>query len=77
LIDELSRYWVPAKIEIHPGADHGYGFTGARSFDQEAAERSWKGALDSGAPSRPMADAPPAPHRARRHRSAIAFARGA
>jgi carboxymethylenebutenolidase len=46
LIDELSRDGVPAKIEIHPGADHGYGFTGTPSFDQEAAERSWKGALD-------------------------------
>jgi carboxymethylenebutenolidase len=46
LRDQLERHHVAHRIEVLPGADHGFTMPGMPAFNRQAAERAWAGTLE-------------------------------
>jgi carboxymethylenebutenolidase len=44
--EQVSKHAKPVRIEVHPGAEHGYMIRGPR-YLESAAEASWAGILDA------------------------------
>jgi carboxymethylenebutenolidase len=46
LREQLERHDVAHRIEVLPGAEHGYTMPGRAAYNPQAAERAWAGTLD-------------------------------
>jgi carboxymethylenebutenolidase len=46
LRERLERHGIWHRIEVLPGADHGFTMPGMPAYNREAAERAWAGTLD-------------------------------
>jgi carboxymethylenebutenolidase len=46
LREQLERHDVAHRIEVLPGAEHGYTMPGRAAYNPEAAERAWAGTLE-------------------------------
>jgi carboxymethylenebutenolidase len=46
LREQLERHDIAHRIEVLPGAEHGYTMPGRAAYNPEAAERAWIGTLD-------------------------------
>ncbi len=46
LREQLERHDVPHRIEVLPGAEHGFTMPGRAAYDPDAAERVWAGTLE-------------------------------
>jgi carboxymethylenebutenolidase len=46
LREQLERHDVAHRIDVLPGAEHGYTMPGRAAYNPEAAERAWAGTLD-------------------------------
>jgi carboxymethylenebutenolidase len=46
LREQLERHNVEHRIEVMPGAEHGYTMPGRAAYDPAAAERAWAGTLE-------------------------------
>jgi carboxymethylenebutenolidase len=45
LREQLDRHDIRHRIEVIPGADHGFTMPGMPAYNREAAEQAWKGTL--------------------------------
>src|SRR5947209_8415145 len=46
LREQLERHHVTHRIDVLPGAEHGYTMPGRPAYNPQAAERAWAGTLD-------------------------------
>jgi carboxymethylenebutenolidase len=46
LREQLDQHDIPHRIEVLPGAEHGFTMTGRPAYNHDAAERAWAGTLE-------------------------------
>jgi carboxymethylenebutenolidase len=46
LREQLEEHGVPHRIDVMPGAEHGYTMPGMPAYNEAAAERAWAGTLE-------------------------------